>query len=180
MADTELTYFDRGGEAFERRSITNGSTWWLASDLMAMLGYESLPSFHGAINKAIGTCMTLGIPIQENFVQQPRTVDGVTIDDYKLSRFACYLTAMNGDTKKANVAKAQAYFAGLADVARQYVDSVNEVERVQVRDEITDRERSLNSTAKQSGVERFDFFQNAGYRGMYNMNLAELKRAPQR
>jgi DNA-damage-inducible protein D len=104
-------------------------------------------------------------------------VDGKTTKDYKLSRFACYLVAMNGDVKKPAVAAAQAYFATLAEAARRYVQNARDVERVQIRDEMSGREKSLVTVAKNAGVEQYQFFQNAGYRGMYNMNFNDLKRA---
>ncbi|MGH9867344.1 MAG: BRO family protein [Candidatus Polarisedimenticolia bacterium] len=167
-----VRYFDNGGEGFEQRGVSNGGRWWYASDLMAMLGYESMGSFQKAINKAIGTCSTLNISVTENFAQR----EGGAPGDYKLSRFACYLVAMNGDVKKPQVALAQAYFATLADAARRFIQSAQDVERVQIRDEVSQQEKSLAGTAMRSGVTKYAFFQNEGYRGMYNMDLARLKR----
>jgi DNA-damage-inducible protein D len=75
------------------------------------------------------------------------------------------------------VAQAQAYFASLAEATRLYIESVQDVERVQIRDDISERERSLGGVAKAAGVTEYHFFQNAGYRGMYNMDLGRLKEA---
>jgi DNA-damage-inducible protein D len=141
---------------------------------MAMLGYESMQSFEQPINRAIGTCTTLGIPVLENFEQVSREIDGERISDFKLSRFACYLIAMNGDVRKPQVALAQAYFAKVAEAMRQYHCS-EEVQRLQIRDEISSRERSLASTASRAGVVQYGLFQNAGYRGMYNVDINTLK-----
>ena len=56
-----------------------------------------------AINKAIGTCTTLNIPVADNFIQCERALEGTShCADFKLSRFACCLTALNGDAKKAH------------------------------------------------------------------------------
>lgn len=162
---------------FERLGRSNGGRFWYARDFMAVLGYESFPAFQKAINKAIGTCTTLEIPVVENFMQVERDVEGVPCADYKLTRFACYLIAMNGDTGKQQVAAAQAYFAGMAEVVRRIIEDSENVERVQIRDEITGREKSLGGVAKSAGVvsERYGLFQNAGYRGMYNMDYARLR-----
>jgi DNA-damage-inducible protein D len=170
-----VPYFDGNGEAFEQKGVSNGGRYWYARDFMEMLGYESFQAFEQAINKAIGTCTTLGIPVIDNFEQSRREVGGELVSDYKLTRFGCYLVAMNGDVRKAQVAQAQAYFAGLAEATRQYIESVQDVERVQIRDDISERERSLGGVAKAAGVTEYHFFQNAGYRGMYNLDLSRLK-----
>ncbi len=170
-----VSYFDQDGQLFEDQSFSNGERHWYASDFMAMLGYESMQAFDQAINKAIGTCTTLGIPVLENFEQVIREIDGERISDYKFSRFACYLVAMNGDVRKPQVALAQAYFAKVAEAMRQY-HCGEEVQRLHIRDEISGRERSLASTASRAGVVQYGFFQNAGYRGMYNVDLNTLKR----
>jgi DNA-damage-inducible protein D len=167
--------FGADGEAFELVGQSNGNRFWYARTFMEMLGYESFASFEQAINRAIGTCTTLGISVLDNFQQCDRDVDGSKVVDYKLSRFACYLVAMNGDVRKPAVAAAQAYFASLAEAARQYVEAVQDVERVQIRDEISERDKSLMSTAKRAGVGDFALFHNAGYLGMYNMHLGKLK-----
>ncbi len=163
------------GEHFEERCKENGFTYWMAADLMVLLGYESATTFAKAISKAMVTCNTLGIPIFENIIQIETTVDGKQAIDYKLSRFACYLTVMNADGKKPAVARAQAYFATLAGAVDSYLDQVDKVERVIVRDEVTEGEKSLSGVAHKAGVQNYGFFQNAGYRGMYNKNMKDLK-----
>jgi DNA-damage-inducible protein D len=82
---------------------------------------------------------------------------------------------MNGDPKKQSVARAQAYFASLAGAVSHYLEEAEKVERLQVRDEITEREKSLSGVAYRSGVTEYGLFQNAGYRGMYNKNMAQLR-----
>jgi DNA-damage-inducible protein D len=82
---------------------------------------------------------------------------------------------MNADSRKAEVAKAQAYFAALADSFRQYCEEAENVLRIQIRSEISGREKSLSGVAKEAGVINYQYFQNAGYRGMYNRNLNEIR-----
>jgi DNA-damage-inducible protein D len=155
-----------------------GFTHWSAREYMEMLGYESYEAFRKAINKAISTCTTLDIDISENFQQTTIDIAGRPERDFRLSRFACYLVAMNADPKKLQVAQAQAFFAATAETIRRYVDNAEDVERVLIREEVSTHEKALNSAAKTAGVsdQGFALFQNAGYRGMYNMNLSQLKK----
>jgi DNA-damage-inducible protein D len=174
------THFALSGDGeneFERLGQANGNRFWYARDFMRLLGYDNFTSFKKAINKAIGTCTTLGIAVVDNFTQVQRTIGGITCEDFKLSRFSCYLVAMNGNTSNPEVASAQAYFAAAAEAVRQYIQNVDNVERVQIRDEMIDRERSLGGVVKSSGVsmEMYGLFHNAGYRGMYNMDYRKLR-----
>lgn len=171
----DVFHFDDSNDNFNDLSRQNGFTYWYARDFMEMLGYNSYSSFQKVINKAVSACVTLNIDIMENFVQCEREVEGESVRDHKLSRFACYLIAMNSDPKKHQVARAQAFFAAIAEKFRRYVEEADELERVLIRDEISEHEKSLSATAKQAGVDKYGLFQNAGYRGLYNMNLRDLK-----
>lgn len=160
---------------FESFGHDNGHRYWWESDLMTHLGYQPGATWQKAKGRAMAACTALGIPIQENFNHCARDVDDDSQLDCKLSRFACYLIAMNGDPRKPEVARAQVYFAQFAEAARQMAAQIDGMERVVVRDEMSDREKSLTSVAHGSGVTDFALFQNAGYRGLYNMNLSQLK-----
>jgi len=179
MSQLELFHFQDGEKSFEDFAQNNGDTFWWGSEFMDHLGYETWQSFGKLINKSMTACNTLNIPIMENFRQTERIVDGHVGHDWKLSRFACYLIAMNGDTKKPAVAKAQAYFATLAGAVENYMAEVSNVDRVVTREEISESERSLSGVVKLAGVQSYPFFQNAGYRGMYNMNMSRLRQVRQ-
>lgn len=166
MADS-VFHFDSDKPSFEDLGIPNGQQTWREADLMAALGYASKGSFSSAITRAMQACLALGIQPGQDFI-----LDG---DGYRLTRFACYLVAMNGDPKKPEVALAQAYFAKLADTFQDHFEHGTNIDRVLVRDEMTVGMKALDSTAKSHGVENYAFFLNAGYRGMYNMNVSRLK-----
>ncbi len=171
MEQRDLFHLEENEPNFEALALENGFRFWLGSALATSLGYETSASLKKAINKAMTVCLTLNIPVNENFLQIESNQDK---NDFKLSRFACYLTVMNADVRNPLVARAQAYFAGLAEAFADY-NKAEAVERVLVRGEISEREGTLSATAKTHGVENYAYFQNAGYRGMYNMNLSNLK-----
>jgi DNA-damage-inducible protein D len=173
MAEIDLFHFDDDRPNFEAYGRENGFRHWLASDLMRLLEYAGIAPIRRAVQKAIAACAALGVPIQENFKET--TTEGIGAD-WRLSRFACYLTVMNGDPKNPRVASAQAYFITVAEAFRQYVQEAEGVERVLVRSEVSERETALSATVHIHGVIHFAFFQNAGYRGMYNLDLKQIRR----
>lgn len=164
-----------GEQRFESLANENGFRFWWASDLAKLLGYEDLAAFKKAIQQAMQVCIGLNVDITDNIEAKRRDVDGRAQEDYKLSRFACYLAAMNGDVRKPEVAMAQAYFLTFAEACRLSLTEADGVERVQLRGDIVEGERSLSGTAKRAGVTEYALFQNAGYRGLYNMNLRDLR-----
>lgn len=173
VSDIDVFHFDKDRPNFESYAAQNGFRYWLASSLMECLDYATMQPILKAVNKAIAACATLEVPITENFEEVKTSTGG---KDWKLSRFACYLTVMNGDSKNPKVAAAQAYFITMAEAFRQYVQEADSIERVTIRGELADREKALTGTATAHGVEHYPFFQNAGYRGMYNMDMSQVRR----
>ncbi len=171
----DLFHFETDRPSFEDHCHENGFRFWYARDLMGMLGYSDYNNFKKAINKALTVCMTLDIDCAVNFQQINRDINGTSVPDYKLSKFACYLVALNGDVKKPEVASAQAYFITLTEAFKRYVSQPDQVERVAIRGEVSEREKSLTGVAKDAGIENYAFFQNKGYLGLYNMGLKKLR-----
>ncbi|MDD2229796.1 MAG: hypothetical protein PHY48_10335 [Candidatus Cloacimonetes bacterium] len=167
IQEMNLTAFD-----FDSYSRQNGDTYWRATELMELLGYANMGTFRKVISKAMIVCNNLDIDINMNIIQM-RDENGS--QDYKLSRFACYLCAMNADVRKPKVSQIQAYFIAYTEAFSQWVEHENAIERVYVRGEISEHERQVSGIAKQRGVETYAYFQNAGYRGLYNMSLGKLR-----
>jgi len=170
----DVFHFD-GQRSFENFSHENDVLYWYASDLAEFLGYDNFKSFEtGPLNRAMTALNSLNIPIYENITQFIKTTGNKDVVDYKLTRFACYIIAMNGNVKKPQVAKAQAYFAALAESFQRVLQAADNVERVAIRDDVGEISKTLSATAKTAGVESYGLFLNEGYRGMYNMNLKTL------
>ncbi|MCL2624744.1 MAG: hypothetical protein FWD31_13865, partial [Planctomycetaceae bacterium] len=80
--------------SFEDFKQENGHYWWRASDLMRWLGYDDMKKFRKAIDRAIKAMMSMNIDHYENIIPSPQVIDGKSCEDYKLTRFACYLVSM--------------------------------------------------------------------------------------
>ena len=154
----------------------NGFEFWYARELMVILEYKQWRRFESVIDKAIQACQNIGISAFEHFANvgklSKRANNAVVeINDYKLSRYACYLIAQNGDSRKKVIALAQTYFAVQTrkqEISEKEYSSLTEDEkRLYQRDLTRKGNYSLNQTAKKSGVKNFDKFHNAGYKGLY-------------
>lgn len=161
---------------FEDYGHENGLKFWWASEYCEMLGYASFDSFRKPINKAIQAFMATGIDHFSDFKNEIRISNGKQFQDIKLSRFACYMVAMNADPKKPQVAKAQIYFADQVEKINLILEGNNDMDRLLTREEIREGQKALAAAAKGAGVVNFAFFQDAGYRGLYNMGVKDLKR----
>ena len=171
-----MTSFDIA--AFEGSARQNGQRYWLANEFMHTLGYESWASFKMVVNKAIGLCSRVGVDVMEAIIPVEMLDDaGKTISTYKLTRFGCLLVTMQADAKKPEVAQAQVALAAVADaLVDRYLNS-HTLERIERREELKIAENLLSGKAQAAGVQgtEFGIFKSAGFRGMYNMSLDDLK-----
>lgn len=165
-------------QEFEESARQNGSKYWLAHEFMQRLGYESWHSFKGVVNKAIALCVRIGADPMEAITPHSVTgEDGKAFSTYKLTRFGCLLVTMQADSKKPDVARAQAALAAVAAALVERYLNTNTLDRLEKREELKLAEQLLSGTAQGAGVQSAEFgiFKDAGFRGMYNMSLAELK-----
>lgn len=156
------------------KRITNyGAEYWLARELMPLLGYDTWRRFEDAIERAMESCNTAGGDASQEFLPVPAKTPeagGRPGKDYVLSRYACYLIAQNGDPSKEEIAHAQTYFAIQARKQEVNEAALEDKTRVLLREEIKKHNNSLASAAKDAGVlEPRDYatFQNFGYQGLY-------------
>lgn len=94
-----------------RRFDENGAECWYGRELMGTLGYLKWERFGDTIDRAKLSCKNAGNVVVEHFFPESGSYKGRPREDYKLSRYACYLIAMNGDPRKGEIAAAQSYFA---------------------------------------------------------------------
>ena len=159
----------------------NGNEYWSARELQNVLQYKEWRKFEGVINKAKKACENSNIKVFEQFVGSDKlskrannTV--VKIGDYKLSRYACYLVAQNGDSRKEVIALAQTYFAIQTRKQelskKEYSELTEDEKRIYRRNQAKSGNYNLNKTAVKSGVKDLARFHNAGYKGLYNGETA--------
>lgn len=107
-----------------QRTRPDGKEYWSARDLMPLLGYPRWQDFKAALLRATASCQAQGHDPLEHFSGSTlKTPNGRPSDDVQLSRFGAYLTAMNGDPRKPNVAMAQGYFAVKTREAELRIDT---------------------------------------------------------
>lgn len=160
----------------------NGVEYWYARELMPILQYSNWQNFEKIIEKAKISCENSDISMFDHFTDVNKTIKmpkGATkvINDYKLSRYACYLIAQNGDSRKKVIALAQTYFAVQTRKQeineKEYSMLTEDEKRFYQRDLTRKGNYSLNIAAKNAGVKNFDKFHNSGYKGLYNGETAD-------
>ena len=155
-----------------KRKDRRGFDYWHARDLQKLLGYIEWRSFKEAIERAKMACESSGVLCKYHFGEVTKMVSLGSdarreIDDVVLTRYACYLIAMNGQPSKPEIAAAQTYFA-IQTRKQELAEQSNELEyRLELRDRVRHDNRCLNSAAKEAGVGNYAFFNDAGYRGLY-------------
>ena len=179
-----LTEIDNNNKSFEdiKHIDENGIEFWYARELMIILEYKQWRRFESVINKAQDSCKNSDISVIEHFANVGKTIKmpkgaEKTIPDYKLTRYACYLIAQNGDSRKKVIALAQTYFAVQTrkqEISEKEYSMLTEDEKRFYQRNLTRKGNySLNQTAKKAGVKNFDKFHNAGYKGLYNGETAD-------
>ena len=181
MSENNLEIIDNNVFENIKHIDNDGNEYWLGRELMIALKYTKWENFKKVIDKAITTCKSSNYIVSEHFPDARKVLKvgnnaKMIINDYKLSRYACYLIAQNADSRKKVVALAQTYFAiqtrKMELLERDYNSLSEDEKRLYQRSLTKKGNYSLNQTAKKAGVKNFDKFHNAGYKGLYNGETA--------
>ncbi|MFH1962456.1 MAG: DNA damage-inducible protein D [bacterium] len=165
-----------GSKSFEDLKKVNEyeAEYWSAREIQPLLGYTQWRRFEDAVKRAITSCEQSGNEALHHFAGAGKPIKGgkgavQTVNDYHLSRFACYLIAQNGDPRKPEIANAQKYFA--IQARRQEIsDAITaDIERLELRKQTAEEFKALSGAARDAGVQdrMFGIFHDAGYKGMY-------------
>ncbi len=131
---------------------------WYARELQQQLGYARWENFVVAIGRAMEACKTLGISVDDHFREVTKMVPLGSgsireVQEFMLTRYACYLIAQNGDPKKEEIAFAQSYFAVQTRKAELIEERLNEIARLGTRERLRASEKQLSRNIFQRGVD---------------------------
>ncbi len=164
-------------------SELEGIECWSARELQSLLGYSKWENFEKVIQKAKDACENAGELVEDHFPDVRKMVEIGSnterqVDDIALTRYACYLIAQNGDSRKEEIAFAQNYFAVQTRRAELVEQRILEFERVKAREKLSQTEKQLSGILYERGVDSqgFAIIRSKGDQALFRLNTQMLKR----
>ncbi len=180
MSDKKITQQHHATFENIKHSDDAGNEFWLARELAPVLDYPQWRNFLPVLDKAREACRNSGQRLEDHFAETRKMVEiGSSamreVEDFRISRYACYLVVQNGDSSKPVIANGQTYFAlqtrrqELADQTK-FAQLSEDDKRLAIRNELATHNKQLAAAAKDAGVETpldYAIFQDHGYKGLY-------------
>ena len=160
----------------------SGVEFWYARELQPAFQYAQWRRFAETIERAKIACKNSGNIVENHFADVGKTIPmpknaSKQIPDVKLTRYACYLIAQNGDPRKEEIAFAQSYFAQQTRKQELIEQHMQNLQRLDNREKLRESEKRLSKNIYERGVDDKGFgrIRSAGDAALFGKSTQAMK-----